>query len=243
MRRWFGKKWVKICLVVLVAAALMGLAWNVGKNSQKSQPKTSTPAKPAATPASPRDYSNELKELKEMVANLGSTGNSAQQAQPPQPVTVTVNPVVNVTVTQTVNGKESQSSWQQSSEPSSILNGDFKGKVYDSGGWYVGSFRESTIDHFWGSAGPKNRTDNFSVIWEGSFSVPESGNYCFKVVADGGIQLLVDDYLMIDEKSLASQSVVEHTSAINLTAGSHKVVLKYYETTGDATCRLLYGKN
>lgn len=226
---WFGNKWVRFGLAILVVAVLsatvvfIGRVGGGGKSNGGAQ-KTTTPSSAASTTP---------------------TSQSAQAETPTtagQPLVV-----VNVTVTQTVNGvTEEHRSCQKSTAPPyyEILNGDFEGKVYDSGGWYKGScfFREVAIDHLWGSGGPGSCTDNFSVIWEGSFSVSDPGGYCFRVVADGGVQLFVDDYLIIDKKSLASQAVLEHTGMINLAAGLHKVVLKYYETTGDATCRLLYGR-
>lgn len=166
------------------------------------------------------------------------------QQQPPQTIIVQPQPQqpAQIVINNIINGQPASAS-SSTSPIYEVLNGDFKARVYDSGSWYVGSFKESTIDHSWGSGGPNGRTDDFWVKWEGKFSVPDSADYRFKVVADGGIQLFVDDYLLIDKKSAASQSVVEYTETINLPAGTHELVLKYYETTGDATCRLLYRRN
>lgn len=214
--------WVVVALGVLLLVSWW--SWNEGIASVAPSPII---APAASTPASV------------------STPTPAPVPAPPQLI---VNPpAVNVTVTQTVNGiVETTPPASPPAKPTAssfeVVTGDFEANVYDADRWHVGSFKELTIDHLWGSAGPINRTDNFRVIWGGSISVPESGGYRFKVVADGGVQLFVDDYLIIDKKSLASQSVVEHTGVINLTAGQHEVVLKYYETTGDATIRLLYVK-
>ena len=206
MRGLFRNKWVKIGLIVLavlMVVALVGMAWNGGKNSQVSQQKTGTTAKPV-TPVPPKDYSNDFKELKDMVANLSKPVSPIPQPQPPQPVTVTVNPpVVNVTVTQTMNGTKSES--QSSSKttlvyPSGIGFEGLKGLVYNGNfNEYKGTLDDgSAVDHTWWSGGPFG-LNRFSVKWRGSVVIEESGRYRFSVFSDDRVRLEVGNQRLIDK--------------------------------------------
>lgn len=117
----------------------------------------------------------------------------------------------------------------------SPVTGDFKVSVYDKGGWFIGSFRESTIDHYWASGGPQNRIDNFSVKWAGTFSVSTDGQYQFDLVADDAAELYIDGVSVIP-------SAFASRNSRYLKSGTHKLTLKYYESTGESFVRLYWQK-
>lgn len=248
MRKWLRNKWVKIglaVLVVLLVAAIVGMAWDGGKNSQKDQQKTETTVT-LPPPVPPKDYSKEFEELKGMVANLNKPGNSTQQSQPPQPVNVTVNPpVVNITVTQTVNGIETGGQSSSQTVPSYLYGISFtelKGLVYAGNfNTYKGTIEESSIDHNWGSGGPFGLT-RFSIKWRGSVVVEESGRYRFTVFADDLVRLDVGGEVVIN-KWTSGQSATEYTAEVDLAAGAHQIVLKYFnDIVGDSRIKLVCQK-
>jgi len=216
---------VAVVLGVFFGIFFWGAAWDRGLKQEKA------PVVPAVAPP----------------VTVTVTPTPTPAPAPPQPQVIVIQPQpqqpAQIVINNTNNPSVPAASSASASPAYELLNGDFEGRVYDSGGWYLSRFKELTIDHFWGSAGPNGRADNFSVIWKGSFSVATTGDYYFKVVSDGGVRLLIDDYLIIDKQSLASQSVVEHEAKVNLAAGPHKIALEYYETTGEATVRLFYRRN
>jgi len=159
----------------------------------------------------------------------------------PQPVTVTVNPpVVNVTVTQTVNGigTENQSSSQTIPSYPSGISFTFEGLVYGGNfNTYKGKIEESSIDHAWGSGGPFGLT-RFSVKWRGSALVEEAGSYRFTVRVDDCVRLYVDDVCLID-KWTSPQLATDYTAEVQLARGGHKILLKYFnDVQGDSVVKL-----
>jgi hypothetical protein len=243
-------KWVKIGLGVLVAvgiicAAFFGAAWGGGKNMEDQRL-----AKIAVSPAPPPVDTTASDKIVGAINAVGDKIAKAQNSQNtttpvvPQPVTVTVNPpVVNVTVTQTVNGiaTENQSSSQnEPSYPYGLRLGELEGLVY-AGNFniYKGTIKESVIDHNWGWSGPFDLT-RFSIKWRGAVWVEEAGYYRFTVRADDRVRLYIDDACLIDRWT-SPQSATDYTADIQLTEGSHKIILKYFnDVQGDSVIKLSY---
>ena len=74
-------------------------------------------------------------------------------------------------------------------------------------------------------------TDHFSVRWSLNTSF-NNANYLFYAFADDGVRVYVDDNLIIDRWSNASNEVAYGN--VSLAAGTHEVRVEYYEDVGDA---------
>lgn len=98
---------------------------------------------------------------------------------------------------------------------------------------------DSTVDFNWGTGGPTGlgATDNFSVRWTGTITLPSSGAYTFAVRSDEGARLVVGGVVAID--NWVDQTVTSvNSSAISYSAGTYKIELDYYEHTGPAEVHL-----
>jgi glucose/arabinose dehydrogenase len=95
---------------------------------------------------------------------------------------------------------------------------------------------EATIDFDWGSGSPDAAVgaDFFSARWTRVKDYP-GGRYRFTVTGDDGIRLLVDGNLVID--GWHNQAATTYTADVDLTAGSHTLVIEYYEYNGGAVAR------
>jgi hypothetical protein len=232
MRCWWEHHWKHVALVVLALAIgcgnfFAGAAWG-GKWEKAPVEQIVQSPTPEITTA-PLDYGEAI------LAKLGEIAD--QQFQPGTAnvslpaVTVTVNPVVNVNVV--VNGAETSQD-QSSQDPTETAVygpcvGNFEALVYqNSFNDYKGTFRESTINHDWRSGGPFNLA-RFSVKWRGDIVLDYSGFYEFKVTTDDKVMVYIDDKLVINQwnNSLAAITGFK-TGPMQLAAGSHRVVVKYF---------------
>ncbi|MFC5178961.1 OmpL47-type beta-barrel domain-containing protein [Nocardioides taihuensis] len=86
--------------------------------------------------------------------------------------------------------------------------------------------------HEWGSGGPAGvRVDGFSARWTTSIDLDQGGDFIFTGSADDGFRVLVDGtWVLRDWGKLA----VVTSAAVPLTAGTHTIVVEYYEHTGAA---------
>ena len=101
---------------------------------------------------------------------------------------------------------------------------------------------EGAINYDWGSGGPDTGvgTNNFSVRWTGTHDFAEAGDYTFTVTADDGVRVRVDGQLIIDQWK--DQGATTYTATVPLTAGEHRVKMKYHEKCGDAVAKLRWQK-
>jgi len=93
-----------------------------------------------------------------------------------------------------------------------------------------------SIDYDWKDKSPKEgfvNADNFSVKWEGNFDFPAAADYIFAGTADDGIRIYVDDVQVVTGSGAAIS-----TGTKNLTKGSHKVRVEYYEYSGGASVKV-----
>jgi PKD repeat protein len=92
---------------------------------------------------------------------------------------------------------------------------------------------DAAINFNWGAGSPSSLmpADNFSVRWSRTLDFP-AGLYRFYAKFDDGLRLYVDDALLIDawQDGPSRQLSVER----QLSGGSHRLRLEYYEHTGDA---------
>jgi hypothetical protein len=96
------------------------------------------------------------------------------------------------------------------------------------------------LDFDWGSAAPGSQIqrDNFSARWTGTFSFA-AGRYSFNSFSDDGIRVYVDGQRVIDAWRPMRGS---RSGSVDLSAGSHTVVVEYFERTGRANVRVSWTK-
>jgi subtilisin family serine protease len=85
-----------------------------------------------------------------------------------------------------------------------------------------------------GFVGNGGASDNVAAQFTGWVNVPIADYYTFFVESDEGAQLFVGDQLVVDNDGL--HSAQERSGSIGLKPGRHKVVVRYFEATGSATC-------
>lgn len=96
---------------------------------------------------------------------------------------------------------------------------------------------DPSIDFDWHFDRPMGevRFDNFSVRWTRTVYF-EAGTYRFSVTVDDGAKLFIDDVKVLDKWFV--QAATNYTVDWTLTAGSHKVVMEYYEANNTAVAKL-----
>ena len=96
------------------------------------------------------------------------------------------------------------------------------------------------INKNWGTGSPGNgvNSDYFSARFTGNAAF-EQGYYNFHYEADDGIKVIIDDSNAIIDNGGPNAS---GNQGLNLSAGSHKIVVQYSERTGDARVLLNWSK-
>jgi hypothetical protein len=84
---------------------------------------------------------------------------------------------------------------------------------------------------------PRN---NFSVLWQGSFTFAQ-GAYTFSVLTSDGMRLYVDGNLVMD--NWVNQAATQYTFTQVLSQGSHVITVDYYEETGSSTAHVTWQRN
>jgi hypothetical protein len=111
---------------------------------------------------------------------------------------------------------------------------DWKGEYYSDRSLDNRAFtrNDEDIDFDWGDGSPRDLSrDNFSVRWSRRIDFT-NGRYRFEARADDGIRVYLDGHRIIDEWH-SSNGDQRYTVERDL-AGSHKLVVEYYEGSGDA---------
>ncbi len=121
-----------------------------------------------------------------------------------------------------------------------ISYADWKGDYFanrDLIGAPVFTRNDRLINFEWGNGPPDPRlpADGFSVRWTRTLAFP-GGFTRFVVRADDGVRLSIDNQRVLDEWH--DSSAATYTRDINLPAGSHLLVLEYYESSANATVTL-----
>lgn len=95
----------------------------------------------------------------------------------------------------------------------------------------------SRIDFGWGDSGPGGgvNTDNFSVRWSGRVAF-QSGPYQLSAETDDGMRVRVNGALILD--AWRDQAPTRYTPTFTPNAGTHPVVVEFYERGGGATARV-----
>ncbi len=103
---------------------------------------------------------------------------------------------------------------------------------------------DATVDFDWasGSPDPTIGVNTFSVRWSGQIEPLYSETYTFQVTADDGIQLRVNNQLLIDK--FFDQPPTTYTGTIDLVAGErYDIQIDYYENGGGALSQLAWSSN
>jgi azurin len=74
-------------------------------------------------------------------------------------------------------------------------------------------------------------TEHFGLVFEGTLTAPEEGNYRFLLASDDGSRLFVDDKQVIDNNGTHPGNDVRN-EGVKLSKGPHKVRLEYFEGSG-----------
>lgn len=78
---------------------------------------------------------------------------------------------------------------------------------------------------------PKGKSaDKFALRFTGSIAVPKSGKYTFFLTSDDGSRLYLDGKLLINNDGKHGMS--EKKGTINLTAGTHDLIVTYFDNGG-----------
>jgi glucose/arabinose dehydrogenase len=155
-------------------------------------------------------------------------------------------------------GAVAQLSWASASQTKQIVpqsqlfgtlppatggNNGLKGEYFDNRDFTNLKFTRTdpTIDFNWNGGSPAASigNDTFSVRWTGQVQPLYSETYTFSTTTDDGLQLYVDDRLIIDH--LRDQAPTEKTGTITLEAGRrYNIRMDYYENAGNALARLAW---
>jgi protocatechuate 3,4-dioxygenase beta subunit len=125
------------------------------------------------------------------------------------------------------------------------LTGDFSAGLQAQ--YYIGknfenltlTRQETEVKFAWGggSPDPSIPADNFSARWTGTVLPPATGSYTFRVKADDGLRLWVNEVLIIDQWK--DQGATAYAATVSLSSGVPAAVrLEYYEKGGDAEVSL-----
>jgi PKD repeat protein len=94
----------------------------------------------------------------------------------------------------------------------------------------------------WGTGGPNScgvGVDRFSARWSRTMSF-DAGTWRFTATVDDGVRLYVDGQLRIN--AWIDQAPKSYSADVVLAAGSHSVVMEYYENAGGAVASLAWTK-
>ncbi|MFP5348131.1 MAG: PA14 domain-containing protein, partial [Actinomycetes bacterium] len=117
--------------------------------------------------------------------------------------------------------------------------GQYKAEYFDGiglAGQAVSSGCEDAVDHDFGEGKPKGvaNADSFSARYTTTRQLG-AGEHTFTVTADDGVRVFVDGVRLINE--WAMQGATTFTAKRELAAGSHTVVVEYFEAGGSALVR------
>ncbi len=104
----------------------------------------------------------------------------------------------------------------------------------------VGSRCDAQIDFDWSASGPGipgTSTSNYSVRWTKTVSLA-AGGYTFTATADDGVRAYLDGSMIIN--GWRDQGPTTYTASLDVSAGTHTLVVEYYQNGGGAMVRFGY---
>lgn len=103
---------------------------------------------------------------------------------------------------------------------------------------------DKSINFDWGNASPAStiNSDTFSIVWRGYIRIPLDGAYKFTVVTEGGVQVWINETLLIDE--IVDVGLQELSAIVDLTGERlYPIQINYYDSTGAATLKLYWSSD
>jgi RHS repeat-associated protein len=94
------------------------------------------------------------------------------------------------------------------------------------------------VDKDWGAGAPTNlgTSDYFSGRLTGWIDLPSEADWDFRFIRDGKARLYIDERLVLDDWTVGTTNI--DGDQIHLTAGLHRIVVEYGDTTGAASLTL-----
>ncbi|HYH75176.1 MAG TPA: PA14 domain-containing protein, partial [Candidatus Saccharimonadales bacterium] len=90
-----------------------------------------------------------------------------------------------------------------------------------------------------GGASPvSGLTSNWGIRATGKMRLPTTGNYTFRVWADNGMRLYIDDKIVLSDWSDSAQRTSRYVGFDNVAGEVHRWRLEYYHRTGDSNIGL-----
>lgn len=86
-----------------------------------------------------------------------------------------------------------------------------------------------------------NRKENFAIRYEAPLVVTAEADYDFRIVADDGAKLLIDNTPIVDNDG-ARAAPAEKSGPVHLIAGTHVVTVDYLQTTGNVALQVFCKK-
>ena len=124
-----------------------------------------------------------------------------------------------------------------------IPTGKFKGDYYNGRNFetFVFTREDPNIGFNWwmGSPGPGVYKDDFSVRWQGKIEF-SAGDWEFGSMPDDGIRIFIDGEKMVDSWQLQHGTYFKFVK--NLSAGTHTIVVEYFEARDWAGATLSWKK-
>lgn len=123
-----------------------------------------------------------------------------------------------------------------------IPSGAYRGTYFSDKNLTTQAFQrqDAAVNFDWGTGGPGTGVgaDNFSVRWEGDWNFTSAGTYRFTTTSDDGSRVYVDGNLVVNHWS--DHGATALSGDVQLTAGTHRVKVEYYEATGGASAHVTW---
>jgi subtilisin family serine protease len=105
---------------------------------------------------------------------------------------------------------------------------------------FLGNDGNGFIDHNFSGASPAPGigTEHYSIRWMRRRAFTQ-GSYSFSVTGDDGVRLYIDGQLTIPQ--WVDQGATTYNANVTLSADIHEIKLEYYQNTGPAQVRLIWG--
>lgn len=104
-------------------------------------------------------------------------------------------------------------------------------------------FRPETVGSVpgnWFDISLATRNRSFGFVFEGEIYVDNQGSYDFELNSDDGAELFINDESIIKYDGIHGMSKL-HTKKVNLTKGSHKIRLHYFQKEGGLGLHVAWG--
>jgi predicted nucleic acid binding AN1-type Zn finger protein/lysophospholipase L1-like esterase len=83
---------------------------------------------------------------------------------------------------------------------------------------------------------PRNRTDYYAFLWQGSITIPSSGNYTFELVSDDGSKLYFNSSYSAGAAAFVSNDGLHlaqsASNSMYINAGSYPIAITFFEKNG-----------